>query len=311
MAGSGGGNEGKSAASGKVKGKTAVSGKAAGRASAGKATLKAAAAMGAQGAVAASTCARAPGVMALQAVSVGGSTWRRPREVCDIKVSSLQWSTWISAAPLGKAHVKGIFGRAVRILLLALHCFHTFSRCSQSLMYFSASPVWEDYTGEQLMGEICRARNSSDPRGTFKVDKIVWPPAICCPGGYNKMILAVVNVATIVVLLADDFVQDRAMGLLYIVADCAGGFLEHLHWMGGTFNERLSTTALLWPYLSLALVGFCFRPAGSGMPGHTLIRLLAALVVGMLLRVALFWALGVEPTTRGRTSLPALGHPEL
>mmetsp|Transcript_50040 Transcript_50040/g.106466 ORF Transcript_50040/g.106466 Transcript_50040/m.106466 type:complete len:261 (+) Transcript_50040:95-877(+) len=212
------------------------------------------------------------------------------------KTTSVAQSAGCAPAPVPQA----FFTRVLRISLLALHGFVTVTRLSQALMHMLSSPVWQNYTSEDLMNEICLAHNSTQPRGAFQIDEIFWPPPLCCPGGWHKIVQAAINFATVIILFADDFKEERAMGMMFIIADCSGGLLEHFGYLGGTLAERLGTTLLVWPYLSLALVAFLFRPAEAGLPGFSLIRIAAAIICGLAFRLAVFWAFDVEPTTRGR-----------
>mmetsp|Transcript_42909 Transcript_42909/g.124048 ORF Transcript_42909/g.124048 Transcript_42909/m.124048 type:complete len:267 (-) Transcript_42909:134-934(-) len=197
---------------------------------------------------------------------------------------------------------------AIHAILFALFCFLTLSRVTTAGMMMMSGPVWEGYTGEQIMAEVCNASRTNEPRGAFKVDKLLWPPGLCNPSGRYKAVLAFVSSWLFVLVLGGD----RGFVFLVMLADGSGTLLEQLCWVGGSVHERLGTTVLMWPYLLLATVAFVLRPANTEFRGGSFKPMLKAVVIGCLLRVLLLCLMVEGPTMRGRSPpTTGLGKAEL
>jgi len=202
------------------------------------------------------------------------------------------------APDMPQAPAPALLRTIVFVLLCLLQAFFTMSRVSQTVAMSTDKPVWEGYTGEEMMEEVCAASRTNAPRGTYKVDKIIWPPGICSPRGRYKVMTSTVNVLESAMLLG----HFRGPATLLMIGDVSGTLLEHMLWMGGTLQERLGTTVLMWPYLILALASFWMRPVARTLRGPSLGLVLRAVIAGIILRLLALCGLVEGPTMRGRPS---------
>jgi len=149
-------------------------------------------------------------------------------------------------------------------------------------------------TGREAMEQIRVASKTTAKKGSFEIDQLVWPTPCALPERVTWLMI-VIEIAAIYT----GFKVDWKTAVQVMIGEMGGGFLLHLGYFGGTFEQRIrSTVPFMWGYIAVAVITHLVYSAGRVWP--CLLTDLLVFAVGVGFARCLFNFLGVSPAVRGR-----------